>query len=73
MFLIPIIMILIILILLQRWTNYWLRVTAIESAHMSRQVRVMMKTKTLVVGKNSDQDDGHDCHHKMIIILSSLV
>ena len=37
-----------ITILFQRWTNYWLRVTAIESAHMSRQVRVMMKTKTLI-------------------------
>ena len=25
---------------LQRWTNYWLRVTAIESGHMLRQVRL---------------------------------
>ena len=34
-----------------RWTNYWLRVTAIENGHMSRQVLRMI---TIVSKANDD-------------------
>ena len=34
-----------------RWTNYWLRVTAIENGHMSRQVLKMMMMMRAIISK----------------------
>ena len=72
--LITVIMILIITILImmlfQRWTNYWLRVTAIESAHMSRQVQDDHENKEDGYdGDHGDHDDGDDGDHHHVVII----
>ena len=60
----------VIMILFQRWTNYWLRVTAIESAHMSRQVQDDHENKEDGYdGDHGDHDGGDDGDHHHVLIV----